>query len=183
MCVCVCVCVCVCMYVCLHVCMHIGMYVCTYVCKYVCMHVYTTTLIAILRIIRHSLTSTTSGSSAPALPELDRPPFALGPGRAAAARGAPVPSALPTEPARRPLDGRGAPGVPLALQPCVNRATGHTHTDREQHPRHRHRHTHEKSNTPNSQTNTSHKQLTTLEGGATTVRATSVKEEQVTANL
>jgi len=34
-------------------------------------------------------------------------------------------------------------------------------------------HAHDKNNTPNPQTNTSHKHLTTLEGGATTVRATS----------
>jgi len=53
----------------------------------------------------------------------------------------------------------------------INRS--HTHTDREQHPRHRHTHAHDKNNTPNPQTNTSHKHLTTLEGCATTVRATS----------
>jgi len=34
-------------------------------------------------------------------------------------------------------------------------------------------HTHDKNNTPNPQTNTPNKHLTTLEGGATTVRATS----------
>jgi len=33
--------------------------------------------------------------------------------------------------------------------------------------------THDKNNSPNPQTSTSHKQLTTLQGGATTVRATS----------
>jgi len=48
----------------------------------------------------------------------------------------------------------------------------HTHTDREQHPP-TPTHTHDKNNTPNPQTNTPHKHLTTLEGGATTVRATS----------
>jgi len=50
----------------------------------------------------------------------------------------------------------------------VKRSTGHTHT-------HRQRttpptHTHDKNNTSNPQTNTSHKHLTTLEGGAATVR-------------
>jgi len=45
----------------------------------------------------------------------------------------------------------------------------HTHTDREQHPD---THTHDKNST-HTPTNTSHKHLTTLEGGATTVRATS----------
>jgi len=54
--------------------------------------------------------------------------------------------------------------------PQVNRSTGHTHT-------HTHRqrttpptptHAHDKSNNLNPQTNTSHKHLTTLEGGATT---------------
>jgi len=34
-------------------------------------------------------------------------------------------------------------------------------------------HTHDKNNTSNPQTNTAQKHLTTLEGGATTVRATS----------
>jgi len=55
----------------------------------------------------------------------------------------------------------------------VKRSTGHTHThtDREHHPRHRHTHAHDKNNIPNPQTNTFHKYLTTLEGGATTVRA------------
>jgi len=51
----------------------------------------------------------------------------------------------------------------------INRSN--THTDREQHPQHTH--THDKNKTPNPQTNTPHKHLTTLEGGATTVRATS----------
>jgi len=52
----------------------------------------------------------------------------------------------------------------------VKRSTGHTqtHTDREQHPD-TDTHTHDKNNTPNPQTNTPHKHLTTLEGGATTV--------------
>jgi len=48
----------------------------------------------------------------------------------------------------------------------------HTHTDREHHPRHRPTHT--TRTTPQTpQTNTSHNHLKTLEGGATTVRATS----------
>ena len=54
----------------------------------------------------------------------------------------------------------------------INRS--HTHTDRESHPRHRHTHAHDKNNTPNPQTSTSHKHVTTLEGGATTVRITSI---------
>ena len=67
---------------------------------------------------------------------------------------------------------RGALADELLLG-TVNRSTGHTHahTDREQHPRHRHTHTHTTRTTP--QTNTFHKHLTTLEGAATTVRATS----------
>jgi len=58
----------------------------------------------------------------------------------------------------------------LGTLPVVNRSSGHTHkhTDREQHPLH----THDNNNTPTPQTNTPHKHLTTLEGGATTVRAT-----------
>jgi len=46
----------------------------------------------------------------------------------------------------------------------LKRSTGHSHTctDREQHPQHTH--THDKNNTPNPQTNTPHKHLTTLEG-------------------
>jgi len=55
----------------------------------------------------------------------------------------------------------------------INRSHTHAHTDREQHPRQRHTHTHDKNNTPSPQTNPSHKYLTMLEGGATTVRATS----------
>jgi len=58
---------------------------------------------------------------------------------------------------------------PSAPGKMTNRS--HTHTDREQHPRQRHTHTHTTRTTP--QTNTSHKHLTTLEGAATTVRATS----------
>jgi len=51
----------------------------------------------------------------------------------------------------------------------INRS--HTHTPTEQHPRHRHTHTPTAKNKP--PTNTSHKHLTTLEGGSTTVCATS----------
>jgi len=50
----------------------------------------------------------------------------------------------------------------------VKRSTGHTHT----HPPPTPTHTHDKNNTPNPQTNTPYKHLTTLEGGATMVRAT-----------
>ena len=63
------------------------------------------------------------------------------------------------------------PSVYLRLAGCKNINRSHTHTDREQHPRQRHTHTHTTRTTP--QTNTSHKHLATLEGGATTVRATS----------
>jgi len=48
----------------------------------------------------------------------------------------------------------------------INRSHAHAH-DREQHPRHRRTHAHDKNNSPNPQPNTSHKHLTTLEGGAT----------------
>jgi len=62
---------------------------------------------------------------------------------------------------------------------CVKLSTGHTHThtpteyNTPNTDTHTHTHTHDKNNTPNPQTNTSHKHLTSLEGGATTVRATS----------
>jgi len=56
----------------------------------------------------------------------------------------------------------------------VKRSTGHTHTPTENNTPDTHTHTHDKNNTPNPQTNTLHKHLTTLEGGATTVRATQV---------
>ena len=52
----------------------------------------------------------------------------------------------------------------------VKRLTGHTHSPTENNTPNTH--THDKNNTPNPQTNTPHKHLT-LEGGATTVRATS----------
>jgi len=51
----------------------------------------------------------------------------------------------------------------------INRSHAHRTRRQRKHPRHRHTHAHDK--TP--QTNTSHKHLTTLNGGATTVRATS----------
>ena len=51
----------------------------------------------------------------------------------------------------------------------VKRSTGHTHTDRETTPD-TDTHTHDTNNTLNPKTNTPHKYLTTLEGGATTVR-------------
>jgi len=54
----------------------------------------------------------------------------------------------------------------------VNRSTGHTHTPTENNTAYTDTHAHDKNNTPNPQPNTSHKDLTTLEGGATTVRAT-----------
>jgi len=62
----------------------------------------------------------------------------------------------------------------------------HTHTPTENNTPDTDTHAHDKNNTPNPQTNTYHKHLTTLEGGATTVRATShthpaspmVKEEK-----
>ena len=53
----------------------------------------------------------------------------------------------------------------------INRSHTHTHRQRTKSPTPTH--THGKNNTPNPQTNTPHKHLTTLEGGATTVRATS----------
>jgi len=55
----------------------------------------------------------------------------------------------------------------------INRSHTHTHTPTEDNPPVTDTHTHDKNNTPNPQTNTPHKHLTTLEGGATTVRATS----------
>ena len=54
----------------------------------------------------------------------------------------------------------------------MKRSTGHTHTPRENNTPDTHTQ-HDKNNTPNPQTNTPHKHLTTLEGGATTVSATS----------
>ena len=75
-------------------------------------------------------------------------------------------------------EGRGVAAAPSA-QRClgwcaVKRSTGHTHThlQRTTLPTPTHTHTHDKNNSPTPQTNTSHKHLTTLEGGATTVRAT-----------
>jgi len=61
---------------------------------------------------------------------------------------------------------------PLSLQ--VKRSTGHTHTPTENttHDNDTHTHTHTTRTTP--QTNNSHTHLTTLEGAATTVRATSL---------
>jgi len=53
----------------------------------------------------------------------------------------------------------------------INRS--HTHTPTENITPDTDTHAHDKNNTPNPQTNTSHTHLTTLEGGATTVRATS----------
>ena len=52
----------------------------------------------------------------------------------------------------------------------INRSQTHTHTDRTTPPTPTH--AHDKNNTPNPDTNTPHTHLTTLEGGATTVRAT-----------
>ena len=53
----------------------------------------------------------------------------------------------------------------------INRS--HTHTPTENNTPDTDTHTHDTNNTPNPQTKTSHKHLTTLEGGAMTVRATS----------
>jgi len=80
--------------------------------------------------------------------------------------GVPLPMLPPTI-----VPGRGACllYVYVSLYRCKKINRSHTHSDREQHPRHRHTHTHDKNNSPNLQTNTSHKHLTTLEGGATTV--------------
>ena len=60
-----------------------------------------------------------------------------------------------------------------APQEYVNRSKGHTHTHTPAENNTPDTHTHDKNNTPNPQTNTPHKHFTTLEGGATTVRATS----------
>jgi len=78
-------------------------------------------------------------------------------------------------PQLEPLLGVVAPIIGLAavvergsrkdLRKKINRSHTHTHTDRKQHPRQRHTHTHTTRTTP--QKNTSHKHLTTLEGGAT----------------
>jgi len=54
--------------------------------------------------------------------------------------------------------------------PYTRRVNPHKDTDREQQPD---THAYDKNNTPDPRTNTPHKHLTTLEGGATTVRATS----------
>jgi len=59
-----------------------------------------------------------------------------------------------------------------ALCKMINRSS-HTHTHTDQRTTPSTPHTHDKNNNPNPQTNTPHKHLTTLEGGATTVRATS----------
>jgi len=73
---------------------------------------------------------------------------------------------------------RGVNGTEIAPGSLSQqRSTGHTHTHTYTHRQRTtpptQTHTPDKNNTPNPQTNTSHKQLTTLEGGATTVRATS----------
>ena len=54
----------------------------------------------------------------------------------------------------------------------INRPHTHTPTENNNTPD-TDTHTHDKNNTPNPQPNTPHKHITTLEGGATTVRATS----------
>jgi len=61
--------------------------------------------------------------------------------------------------------------LPTVFFPCkkINRPPTHTPTENNAPDKH----THDKNNAPNPQTNTSHKHLTRLEGGATTVRATS----------
>jgi len=64
-------------------------------------------------------------------------------------------------------------GFDSYLASFVKRSTGHTHTghtDKENTPD---TGTHTRTTRKKTQTNTSHKHLTTLEGGATTVRATS----------
>jgi len=64
---------------------------------------------------------------------------------------------------------------PHVSSPCknINRSHTYTHTPTEDNTPDTDTDTHDKNNTPNPQTNTSHKHLTMLEGGATTVRATS----------
>ena len=59
----------------------------------------------------------------------------------------------------------------LILSVCKKINRSHTHTPTENTTPDTH--THDKNNTPNPQMNTSHKHLTTLEGGAMMVRATS----------
>jgi len=61
--------------------------------------------------------------------------------------------------------------VGAVLRGPVKISTGHAHTPTENHTPDTDTHTHTTRTTP--QTNTSHKHSTTLEGGATTVRATS----------
>jgi len=56
---------------------------------------------------------------------------------------------------------------------CQTISRSHTHTPTENNTPDTDTHTHDKKNTPNPQTNTPHKHVTTLEGGTTTVRATS----------
>ena len=81
----------------------------------------------------------------------------------------PPPSHTPLYPSR----GGGEVLFSHICLPGVKRSRGHTHIPTENNTPDTDTHTHDKNNTPNPQTNTSHKHLTTLEGGATTVRATS----------
>jgi len=64
--------------------------------------------------------------------------------------------------------------LPYPTPPCKNihRSHTHTHAPTENNAPDTDTHTHTTRTTP--QTNTPHKHLTTLEGGATTVRATSM---------
>jgi len=84
-----------------------------------------------------------------------------------------VASCKPSQRTRRGLHVKSTSPANAAIQRggvgglCKKINRSHTHTAREQHPRQRHTHTHTTRTTP--QTNTSHKHLTTLEGGATTV--------------
>jgi len=59
----------------------------------------------------------------------------------------------------------------------------HTHTPTENNTADADTHTHDKNNTPNPQTNISHKHSTTLEGGATTVRATACYRRKKTIHI
>ena len=65
---------------------------------------------------------------------------------------------------------RGEREKALVLRKYQQVAHTHTHTPTENNTPDTDTHTHDKNNTLNPQTNTSHKRLTTLEGGATTVR-------------
>ena len=60
-----------------------------------------------------------------------------------------------------------------AIDVKISTGHTHTHTPTENNTPDPDTDTHDKNNTPNPQTNTPHKHFTTLEGGATTVRATS----------